>query len=355
MHSQDMTNIQKRREKVLAHIKAKWEVQISDFVDVMNDFWVDKKTIARDLSYLVQNKLVDKIWVLKATYYKISGSYKNFETIDVDEYFNTAYSERDVYKSFNFSIFETLESIDIFTSEEKERLEKAHQEFVKNIEKYDSQTLINKEYERIMIEFSWKSSSIEWNTYSLLATEALIKENIADDTKTQEETQMILNHKDAFNETLLHLDRFNSLQLSDIEYIHQILTKKLWIGGNVRKHSVGVTGTEYKPLDNQFQIREALESMVKLINHKQDFFEKAFLALLMISYIQAFEDGNKRTARMVTNAILLSYHSIPLSYRKVDIIEYKKATILFYEQNNITYWKEIFINQFEDAAKNYFN
>lgn len=95
--------------------------------------------------------------------------------------------------------------------------------------------------------------------------------------------------------------------------------------------------------------------MVKLINHKQDFFEKAFLALLMISYIQAFEDGNKRTARMVTNAILLSYHSIPLSYRKVDIIEYKKATILFYEQNNITYWKEIFINQFEDAAKNYFN
>lgn len=350
-----MTNIQERRKKVLAFIEAKGEVQISDLSDLMNDFWVDKKTIARDLSQLVQDKLVDKIWVLKATYYKISKSYKVFETIDLDGYFAMPYSERDIYKSFNFSIFETLQNVDIFTNEEKERLEKAHQEFVKNISTYDSQTLINKEYERIMIEFSWKSSSIEWNTYSLLATEALIKENIADSTKTQEETQMILNHKDAFNETLLNLDRFKELKLSNIEYIHHILTKKLWIGANIRKHSVGITGTEYKPLDNQFQIHEALESMVKLVNYKQDLFEKAFLALLLISYIQAFEDGNKRTARMITNAILLSYHSIPLSYRKVDIVEYKKATILFYEQNNLTYWKEMFINQFEDAAKNYFN
>jgi hypothetical protein len=58
---------------------------------------------------------------------------------------------------------------------------------------------------------------------------------------------------------------------------------------------------------------------------------------------------------MLTNAILLAYGSIPLSYRWVDVIEYKKATILFYEINNITYFKNIFIEQFEDAVKNYFN
>gem|GEM_PF-4784864 len=38
---------------------------------------------------------------------------------------------------------------------------------------------------------------------------------------------MILNHKDAFNETLLNLDIFKNLTLSNIEYIHHILTKKL--------------------------------------------------------------------------------------------------------------------------------
>ena len=52
-----------------------------------------------------------------------------------------------------------------------------------------------------------------------------------------------------------------------------------------------------------------MQNMVELINFKQNFFEKAFLVLLLISYIQAFEDGNKRMARMTTNAILLSNYS----------------------------------------------
>ncbi len=68
-----------------------------------------------------------------------------------------------------------------------------------------------------------------------------------------------------------------------------------------------------------------------------------------------FEDGNKRTARMFSNAILLAYNSIPLSYRIVDIEEYKKAILLFYEINNISYFKQIFIDQFEDAVNNYFS
>ena len=133
------------------------------------------------------------------------------------------------------------------------------------------------------------------------------------------------------------------------------MTKKLWITSNIRKNIVWITWTQYKPLDNEFQIKEALENMVELINFKQNLFEKSFLILLLISYIQGFEDWNKRTARMLTNSILLANNVIPLSYRWVDIIEYKKATILFYELNNITYFKKIFIEQFEDSVKNYFN
>ena len=47
----------------------------------------------------------------------------------------------------------------------------------------------------------------------------------------------------------------------------------------------------------------------------------------MISYIQPFEDGNKRTSRILGNAILLADDFCPLSYRSVDEIEYKKAII----------------------------
>jgi len=350
-----MTKAEERRKKILEFIKEKWNVKISDFWYLIKNFWVDKKTIQRDLNKLVKENLVEKEWKLKFTSYKISKTYKLFEQIDLEKYFTIPYDKRKVNKTFNFDIFQTLKEVDTFTKQEQEKLENLQREFLKNIWKYDSQTLINKEYERIMIEFSWKSSSIEWNTYSLLATEALLKENIADKTKTKEETQMILNHKDAFNETLINLDIFKNLSVRDIEFIHHTLTKKLWISSNIRKNIVWITGTLYKPLDNEFQIREALQNMVDLINFKQNFFEKAFLALILISYIQAFEDWNKRTARMLTNAILLAHNSIPLSYRWVDVIEYKKATILFYELNNITYFKKIFIEQFEDAVKNYFN
>jgi len=65
-----------------------------------------------------------------------------------------------------------------------------------------------------MIEFAWKSSAIEENAYSLLSTEALIKENIKDSEKTEEEAQMILNHKDAFNESIQNKDRFLKLIIS---------------------------------------------------------------------------------------------------------------------------------------------
>ena len=87
---------------------------------------------------------------------------------------------------------------------------------------------------------------------------------------------------------------------------------------------------------------------------KHRFFEKSFLLLVLISYIQAFEDGNKRTARMLSNAVLLAHNSIPLSYRIIEVKEYKKASLLFYETNNISYLKKIFIDQFEDSVGNYF-
>ena len=132
------------------------------------------------------------------------------------------------------------------------------------------------------------------------------------------------------------------------------MTKKLGISKNIRNGAVGITGTKYKPLDNGHQIKEVTQKIVELINKKESFFEKAFLVLILISYIQIFDDGNKRTSRMISNAILLANSSIPLSYRIVDIEEYKKAVILFYEINNISYFKQMFIDQFEDAVNNYF-
>jgi Fic family protein len=97
-------------------------------------------------------------------------------------------------------------------------------------------------------------------------------------------------------------------------------------------------------------VSELVEKTKKINNH----FLKAFIFLVMIAYIQPFEDGNKRTSRIIANAILHANDSPMLSYRDVDAKEYKKAILLFYEQNNISYIKKIFIEQLEFSAHNYF-
>jgi Fic family protein len=341
-----------RQKEILEFAKKNQSFKNKDLVVFFDDKY-SRETITRDLSFLCENNLLERSGAGAYTSYSLVENYRILEEVDVEKYFETPYLQREIKESFNFKIFDILNN-DIFTKKEKERLQKLQKKFINNFSKYKSQTIINKEFERIMIEFSWKSSVIEGNTYSLLGTEALIKNNVVGEGKTADETQMILNHKDAFNEAIQNKQRFVELRSADIEYIHSVLTKKLRISKNIRKEGVGITGTKYRPLDNELQIKEATQKMVDLINKKESFFEKSFLVSILIAYIQIFEDGNKRTSRMISNAILLAHNSIPLSYRIVDVEEYKKAVILFYEINNISYFKQIFINQFDDAVNNYF-
>mgnify|MGYP001561135508 CR=1 FL=1 len=139
-----------------------------------------------------------------------------------------------------------------------------------------------------------------------------------------------------------------------IENIHELLVYNLGVSKGIRKKLAGITGTKYKPLDNEYQIKEALEKTVKIINNFKNPFSKALAAILMISYIQPFEDGNKRTARLLGDAFLLAHIACPLSFRSVNEADYKKAMILFYEQNSARFFKELFIQQFEFAVNNYF-
>ena len=122
----------------------------------------------------------------------------------------------------------------------------------------------------------------------------------------------------------------------------------------LRKGPVGITGTKYRPLFNEADIRDVMNEYVKVLNKLKDPYTKSLITLALISYIQPFQDGNKRTSRLLANAILYSHGISMLSYSSADAIEYKKAIILFYEQNSIQYLKQIFMEQYKFAVENYF-
>ena len=311
-------------------------------------------TMKRLLSAAVKEGNIETAGRGPATKYKLTPQAHVTMPLDLATYFDKDIDEREVQESFNFDLIrDVLPKVEIFTKEELEVLNAAQMEFEKNTEGM-TELEYRKEMERLGVDLSWKSSQIEGNTYSLLETERLLKDKQTASGKTKEEAIMLLNHKDALDFVLDIPDYLKELSVHRIENIHSILTKELEVDRNIRHRRVGITGTNYRPLDNEFQIREALEDTCTLVNGKDNVFEKALLTLVLLSYIQAFVDGNKRTARITSNAILIANGYCPISFRTVDSIDYKKAMLMFYEQNNIAAFKKIFIEQFLFAVKTYF-
>ncbi len=313
-----------------------------------------ESTMKRLLAEAVKKGLIVVHGRGPATKYTLSPQAHVTMPLDIDTYFKDDVDERQVQEGFNFELIkDILPKVSLFSEEEISRLNSAQSSFRAHLEGI-SELEYHKEMERLGVDLSWKSSQIEGNTYSLLETERLLKEKQTAAGKTKEEAIMLLNHKDALDFVLDNPDYLKEITVHRIEDIHFILTKDLGVDRNIRNRRVGVTGTNYRPLDNEFQIREALEDTCALINGKENIFEKALLALVLLSYIQAFTDGNKRTARITSNAILIANGYCPISFRTVDSVDYKKAMLMFYEQNNIVAFKQIFIEQFEFAVKTYF-
>ena len=345
--------IEKREQIIIDFIDQNQESSSKEIYDGTN-IGVSYATLKRILVKLNSSNYISKKGQGKGTKYFISPIFKVIRPINVDHYYQKEVDEREILSGFNFNVInDILPKTSVFTSEEIIYLDELQNNFKQNITQL-SKSEYKKEFERLAIDLSWKSSQIEGNTYSLLETEKLLKDRETAAGKTKEEAIMLLNHKDALDFITDNPDYLNPLSVSKIEDIHSILTKELNVERNLRKRRVGISGTNYRPLDNEFQINEALKDSCTLINGKESIFEKALLALALISYIQPFMDGNKRTARIVSNAILMNYNYCPLSFRTVDSIDYKKAMLLFYEQNNLFNFKNIFINQFEFAVKTYF-
>lgn len=286
---------------------------------------ISSATLKRTLLALQKQGFVEVVGKGKNTKYILSSSYAFAKPIDLDLYFEKETDERSIIKAFNFDLLTNLlPKVSLFSDRELERLTACQALFEQHRSEMTSSEY-NKELERLAIDLSWKSSQIEGNTYTLLQTELLLKEKEFALGKSKEEAAMLLNHKACIDFMVQHPDYLLPLSIAKIEALHSILAEDLPINRNIRKRRVGITGTNYQPLDTELLIREALEHTCELINNRKNAFEQSLLSLLLLSYIQPFADGNKRTARMICNGILLAQGYCPISFRTVDTLTYKKA------------------------------
>lgn len=308
-------------------------------------------TVKRRLSELSDLGLLVQSGAGRSVTYTLSKRGLLLKPIDAKTYLSSNPDDRDARASFNFSLFDKP-YVGLFSDDETAVLETATKTYIANANRADVNTH-NKELLRYIIEFSWKTSQIEGNTYDLISTERLLRYGEKSKTNTEFESQMILNQKEALEFILGDLKTWREPNVRQLEHLHSIVGKNLDISKNLRKGLVGITGSTYRPLDNEYQIREALEQLFAWIKATDNVYEKSLLGVLGISYIQPFVDGNKRTSRLFSNALLLSGELAPLSYRSVDDRQYKEAMLVFYEQNSIQAFKKLFIEQYVFAAENY--
>lgn len=339
-----------RQHTILEFIYIHGQATNRDLLAVLSG--VSRASLVRDLGALLLLNMIRKKGKGRSVIYE--ASYRNplVRYVDPLHYFVSGPDERQgVKQSFDLDVFAHLG--DIIARGDLTRLGRAQQNYVTRIKKIPP-AILRRERERHTIEFSWKSSQIEGNTYDLIETETLIKDSLEAIGHPREEAIMILNQKKALDYISARNGSFRTPTLHQIRSIHDVATKDLKVRRGFRQRPVGITGTRYRPLDNEHQIQEAMEKLVRTLKGIKDPFSRALAAILMISYTQPFEDGNKRTGRLVGNAILASEGCCMLSYRSVAVRNYKEALMLFYEQNSALMFKELFVEQFLFACDTYF-
>ena len=209
---------------------------------------------------------------------------------------------------------------------------------------------------RLLIDLSWNSSRLEGNTYSLLETKRLIELGETATGKDASEAQMILNHKAAI-EYIVDSVQDEPITSLEIYSIHALLSENLLgdpaASGRLRDIIVTIGASTYVPLENPQVLRECFDLLVDKINRIEDPFEQSLFSIVHLSYLQAFEDINKRTARLVANIPMIKENLKPLSFTEVDQQAYVSALLGVYERNDISLIRDLYIWAYNRSSQKY--
>ena len=211
-------------------------------------------------------------------------------------------------------------------------------------------------YQRLLIDLSYHSSRLEGNTYSKLDTQKLVEEGISADGKTHQETAMIMNHKEAI---LFFVENAQDIELNSFTLfnLHHLLSQELLANpdacGKIRTVDVDIGKSTYKPMNNPHVLKELLELILLKARRIQDSFEQSFFLLVHLSYLQTFEDVNKRTSRLSCNIPFIKQNLCPLSFVDVSSDDYTAVLLALYEKNEMSPMLDLYCWAYVRSCKQY--
>lgn len=198
---------------------------------------------------------------------------------------------------------------------------------------------------QLLIDLAWSSSRLEGNRYSRLETKTLIEAAQQAQGKTRQETVMVLNHKRAI-EFLVDVAPYNDEYRRVIANMHAQLMDGLLHDesalGAIRKRFVYIEESVYVPLAAPAELERLFDLLCAKAQAITDPLEASFFILTQVAYLQPFEDGNKRTARVASNLPLAKANFAPLAFLDVDDQDYFLALMAIYEKADVRVAVDIF-------------
>lgn len=210
-------------------------------------------------------------------------------------------------------------------------------------------------YHRLLIDLSYNSSRLEGNTYSLTDTKKLLLEGETAEGKLDEEKIMILNHKEAIRFLVDNAFRI-TVSKQTICTIHYLLSDGLVeprYAGKIRDYGVRIGGSTYIPYEDKTLLQKHFERLIEKASLIKNPFEQSFFLLTHISYLQAFVDVNKRTARLSANIPLIKSNLVPLSFIDVDKEEYTSAIMAIYEYQRPEPLLDLYLHSYKRTCNLY--
>lgn len=215
-------------------------------------------------------------------------------------------------------------------------------------------------YERVLasllIDLTHASSNLENVNISWLDTKTLIEFGEKPEGLSEQQMRIVLNHKDAISFLKDHSQNLSFVK-RDLIDIHSLLIKGL-LGdpsavGALRSVVVKFDDSKYLPPDNPHQLKEIFDEFCEKANAIENPFEQAFFAMVFISYIQPFQDGNKRTSRIAMNIPLVKHALAPFSFSDIRGRDYTFGLLAFYERGKPGFLANAFSTAYKKSASRY--
>lgn len=199
--------------------------------------------------------------------------------------------------------------------------------------------------QKLRNEFIYNMAKLEGNTLSYAEAETVIMgTSVAG--KKMSELHQIEHIRDAWDE-LLEQIKTDTFVLSKYNFCHinYIVSEgeNEDSRGGFRRDNVAISGTEYLP-PMPIELNACFEEMQDTIKD-ESIPDKALDVFMISSKNQFFGDGNKRTAQLMMNGLLIGAGYAPITISPKDEVEYREHLIHYYETDEKKDFKIFLLKQ----------